>query len=79
MHGRLLFTTQDGYLGLASDTVQPGDVIAMFYGGCTPYVLRRTKTETRMGGWSFLGEAYVHGMMDGEALSLESETDFALV
>ncbi|KAH8659225.1 heterokaryon incompatibility protein-domain-containing protein [Tricladium varicosporioides] len=74
--GRRFITTMNGYMGWAPDNmfdsdqnqVQPGDKIAILFGCSTPIVVR-----SQNGYFQVLGEAYIHGLMDGEALAfLES-------
>ncbi|KAH7015477.1 heterokaryon incompatibility protein-domain-containing protein [Ilyonectria destructans] len=71
--GRRLMFTQKGYLGWVPDNtrgsleeqVQTGDMICVVFGCSTPLVIRP------MGeNFLVLGEAYVEGMMDGEAVAL---------
>lgn len=59
---RRLFTTSRGYMGVASATTEPGDVVCILFGSQMPLVLRK---EGEL--WSFVGQAYIHGIMDGEA------------
>ena len=61
---RRLIATRRGYLGLAAHAVKPGDFVCLFYGHPFPVVLRRKGTH-----WLFNGEAYIHGLMDGEAMA----------
>lgn len=61
---RRFFVTRKGYMGLGSHSTRPGDIIAVLSGGKTPYVLRKSGRALHR----FLGECYVHGIMDGEAL-----------
>ena len=42
--------------------MQPGDVVCLFHGGKYPLLIRPTGEHYR-----FLGQCYIHGMMDGEA------------
>lgn len=63
LHRRRLFTTQTGYLGLAPEEVCVGDSIAVLLGCNHPVVLRPGKE-----GLRYIGECYVHGLMDGEAV-----------
>lgn len=67
--GRRLFLTSRGYLGLGLEDTQPGDVIAVMPGGAVPYVLRmdaQRSQDTEYRVYRFIGECYVHGIMDGE-------------
>lgn len=61
---RRLFTTKKGYVGLGAKSVQIGDKVFVFPGGLVPFVLRGPIE----GFYRLVGEAYVHGMMRGEAL-----------
>ena len=56
-------------VGLAPSHAQKGDVIVIFLGAKFPYVLR----ETDHGTYTFVGEAYVHGVMYGEFIKKEVE------
>ncbi|KAJ4352232.1 uncharacterized protein N0V89_007579 [Didymosphaeria variabile] len=68
---RRLFNTTGGYLGLGPRDVQKGDSICVLHGSPFPMVLRQLGES-----WEIVGEAYIHGLMDGEAeaLGLEKET-----
>lgn len=79
------FITKEGYIGIGPPTVTRGDEIWVLYGGQVPFILKR-KAEgghaTRLGkatnnSFTFVGDAYVHGIMYGEALNscdVEQET-----
>ncbi|TPX18633.1 uncharacterized protein E0L32_002490 [Thyridium curvatum] len=62
---RALFVTRRGYIGLAPWNSREGDRVAVLYGGATPYVFRQSPVTGR---FALVGEAYVYGMMAGEAL-----------
>jgi hypothetical protein len=62
---RSFFQTTQGYLGLGPDTLQTGDVVCILFGGRCPFVLR-----PKEGFYQLIGEAYVHGIMYGEALAM---------
>lgn len=62
---RVIFVTEGGRLGIAPDTVLPGDIITMLLGGEVPVVLRPL---SEAGGYTYVAECYVHGFMDGEGL-----------
>lgn len=69
---RRFAVTSTGYYVLGPDAVQFGDVVVVLYGGKTPFLLRRDGSH-----WLLIGECYVHGLMNGEALDmngLEEET-----
>ena len=61
--GRLLFTTNDGYIGLAPKATKPDDQVCILLGCQTPLVLRPN------GAWGYevVGECYIDGFMDGAA------------
>ncbi|KAM5341812.1 hypothetical protein ACJ41O_014843 [Fusarium nematophilum] len=63
-HSRRFFVTRKGYFGIGPECMEHGDVIAVLFGGRVPYVLR----EMGEGTYYFIGECYVHGIMDGEVV-----------
>ncbi|GAB1192773.1 hypothetical protein APSETT444_001969 [Aspergillus pseudonomiae] len=78
---RCLFRTRQGYIGLGPVGVQPGDEVWLFATARTPFVLRqpsqgslgrqtRSSTSSTPEGEfrTFIGETYVHGIMNGEAM-----------
>ena len=60
---RKFFITQQGRLGLGPETMIPEDVVVIISGLAWPAILRSIN-----GRWLFIGLAYVHGIMDGEAV-----------
>lgn len=64
--GRRLFRTEKGYLGMGTISVEPGDQVWVLKGADIPLILRPAKD----GRYRLLGEAYVHGIMRGEALRM---------
>ncbi|PVH72982.1 HET-domain-containing protein [Cadophora sp. DSE1049] len=62
---RSFFRTEKGYYGLGPSEIEQGDVIVVLFGGTTPYVLRPIDQ-----GYRFVGECYVHGLMNGEAVAM---------
>jgi hypothetical protein len=66
-NGRFFFTAR-GYVGIAPDRARLGDRIAVVQGGAVPFVLRPGKHQGFASVYSLVGEAYVHGIMYGEAL-----------
>ncbi len=62
---RRFCSTTDGRIGLVPRSAAAGDVICVLYGGRVPYVLRPCKDE-----YTLIGESYIHGLMDGEAMDL---------
>lgn len=66
-HKRLALTRRRRDLALTMLSVKPGDEIWILFNGRTPYVLRKIEGEEH--GYYFVGEAYVHGFMEGEIFS----------
>ncbi|KAK4498991.1 hypothetical protein PRZ48_009502 [Zasmidium cellare] len=60
---RRFFRTGDHQLGVGFKATRPGDEVWLLAGGRVPYVLRPLSN----GNYEFQGEAYVHGIMKGEA------------
>jgi hypothetical protein len=76
---RRMFVTTDGHIGLTTPTGgEQGDLVCVFRGSSTPYVLRKRETEDRPASSGISGaeetyelicEAYLHGFMQGEGMS----------
>ena len=62
----------DAYMGITMGIPTDGDCVCILLGGDTPFVLR-PKSD---GEWQFLAEAYVHGIMDGEAMESTRQAGF---
>ncbi|KAK5652674.1 hypothetical protein OQA88_10268 [Cercophora sp. LCS_1] len=63
---RRAFSTADGYLGIGPASLEEGDGLFILAGADYPFVLREID-----GGYEVIGEAYVHGIMHGEAVREE--------
>ncbi|KAK5698437.1 hypothetical protein LTR17_023669 [Elasticomyces elasticus] len=63
--GRVMFASSTGFLGLVPHGTKEGDVVFIVRGADVPYVLRQYGS-----GYELIGEAYVQGIMDGEALAM---------
>jgi hypothetical protein len=63
--GRNFLRTQEGRMALGPTGALPGDIIFIFYQCSVPLLLRR---DTDVNYFKLVGECYVHGLMDGEAL-----------
>jgi hypothetical protein len=63
--------TRKGYLGIGPWMVQEGDAVMLVAGADMPYLFRKTNGGTNEVSWRLVGELYVHGIMDGEALQAE--------
>ncbi|TGO52093.1 hypothetical protein BOTNAR_0335g00040 [Botryotinia narcissicola] len=64
---RRFFMTKTGYIGLGPSCMEPGDSVCILFGGTTSYVIRPTSTVDE---YLFLGDSYVHGIMEGEAMTM---------
>jgi hypothetical protein len=64
LRGRSLLRTDSGGMGLGPDTTKPGDEIVILLGGRGAFVVR----PSRDGHFQMVGECYLHGFMNGEAL-----------
>lgn len=83
---RSFITTTKGFIGLAPDACLPGDVVAILGGSAVPVILRPAQASPRHNGsfdldgvsgssFQVIGDAYIHGVMDGEAFSLCGRTE----
>ena len=73
---RRFFRSVAGRFGWAPDKARAGDQICVFYGGDYPFVLR----ESGNGCHEIIGDGYLHGLMDGEAMDCAlEEREFRLV
>lgn len=69
-HNRSFIITSRGRCGISPLGTQVGDVVAVLFGGGVPYVIRRHEH-----GFLFVGESYVDGLMEGEAVQEWREGD----
>ena len=72
---RRFFISSSGYIGLVPSATMIGDRICVLSGGRMPYVLRPCHKKTGEDvsdslEYTFIGDAYVHGLMDGEAFDM---------
>lgn len=66
--GRRFARAWGGYYALCPPSAQAGDKLCLLFGGKTLYCIRPIRdTED---AYRFVGECYVHGFMDGEALDM---------
>jgi hypothetical protein len=71
---RRFFLTRKGNFGIGPMSSQAGDLLYLFAGGRTPYIIRQgsarhsVNSEGCSDAYTFVGECYCHGIMDGEAL-----------
>jgi hypothetical protein len=67
------WSTSTGHIGRSFCLPQPDDVIAVFYGASTPFLLHPVPGEQM---YQLMGEAYCHGIMQGEALLKKNESRY---
>lgn len=84
MMGRCFCITDSGSLGLGSGAMARGDVVVVPYGCSTPVLLRpegsssEDGSEERTQEYRFVGDVYIHGYMDGEAMDQGPREEFVL-
>ncbi|EEU35646.1 uncharacterized protein NECHADRAFT_86864 [Fusarium vanettenii 77-13-4] len=66
-HHRTLFKTPKKMLGLGYEMVRPGDLVALLWRVQSPIILRPRDG----GGFTYVGDAYVDGIMHGEFLDTQ--------
>lgn len=71
--GRHFFFTPKGYIGLVNGTARHTDVVVVLLGAPLPFVLRKAGDQ-----YILIGEAYVHGFKDGEAMRMMERGELAL-
>lgn len=64
---RRLFLTSKGFLGVGAQELRTGDSIWILPGSGVPFVLRKLES----GNHQLIGDAYVHGIMQGEVVDSE--------
>lgn len=62
---RKYFVTESGYLGLGPGAAKSGDCVVVILGLRTPFILRPQSG----GKYRIIGDAYVHGIMEGELVA----------
>ncbi|CAJ0553030.1 Ff.00g115420.m01.CDS01 [Fusarium sp. VM40] len=67
--------TNEGHLGCSCESAQVGDEVWIISGCPTPLVLR--KSNAGDGGYTLIGETYVHGVMNGEIVN--NDTDWTII
>ena len=65
--GRRFFVTKKGYFGIGPAELEEGDEIYILAGGKHPFALRPS-FGTQPDTFELVGDCYVHGIMDGEAV-----------
>lgn len=70
MHDSRPFLSASGYVGLCPSQAKPDDLIFIPLGAPVPLIIRGENGKYRL-----VGEAYVYGIMDGEFLSQDRQTE----
>ncbi|TGJ79135.1 hypothetical protein E0Z10_g9635 [Xylaria hypoxylon] len=70
-HGRRFGITRRGFCVLGPEDLAEGDTVAILLGGKTPFCPREFD-----GGYLLVGESYVYGFMNGEALKETTGEEF---
>ncbi len=82
-HNCVFSTSRDGYMGMCPRGTAPGDLICVFLGHPSPFVIRNTDIATAPGVYCYglIGECYVHGIIDGEVMedSKKKVQEFLLI
>jgi hypothetical protein len=73
--GRRPFSTKGGRIGLGHRSIKAGDMVCIFKTAPVPLVLRPPSLagESEHGAYTLVGEAYVHGIMNGEAFFMAAQ------
>lgn len=66
LYGSRILVSKRGYVGLCHFNTAAGDTIFLPSGAHCPYTIRPVTHADGKKTWKLLGEAYVHGIMDGE-------------
>ena len=69
MLGRTFISTSQGMVGLSPEESQTDDLVCIIIGNETPVVLRSCGE----GVYTWVGECYIHGIMDGEYMELSKQ------
>lgn len=69
LSGRRFCVSSDGYFGIVPKETQVHDWICVFLGVPVPFVIRKCED-----GYILVGDCYVHGLMEGEAVRKVEES-----
>ncbi|KAL8308875.1 hypothetical protein RB593_006944 [Gaeumannomyces tritici] len=75
-HGRSFIVTEKGYIGTAPFKTRVGDKVVALQGGAVPFIIREQEVDFVQGSggqpedaqYEFVGEAFVLGIMEGQAI-----------
>jgi hypothetical protein len=89
-YGRKFFITRGGYMGIGPFGMEKEDVVCLVEGACVPLILRdvervfladghQTSFQIRSKNqFQYIGDSYVHGIMDGEGFDPSSCEEFVV-
>ncbi|KAJ5062687.1 heterokaryon incompatibility protein-domain-containing protein, partial [Bipolaris maydis] len=69
---RRFFIASNGCMGMGPPEMQPGDSIVILLGSTVPFCIRAMQ-DAPNGNYRLVGDAYVHGLMDGEGVPNDCE------
>jgi hypothetical protein len=77
---RRFAVTERKYMGIVPNGSKAGDIVCVLFGTKVPFILRACTAPGQQYKYQLVGEAYIHGMMDGQALDLiYSAVDFTII
>jgi hypothetical protein len=76
--GRLVFVSEEGYFGSGPDSMGIGDTVWVVSGCSSLLVFREHPSDAT--SYQLVGEAYIHGLMQGEAVREDTKwTEICLI
>lgn len=63
---RVIFVTRTGLLGLGPRDTAVDDCVCIVFGGAVPFIMKRD-----VGFWLFVGDAYLHSLMDVSCAAIQ--------
>jgi hypothetical protein len=69
--GRLVFVSEEGYFGSGPESMEIGDTVWVVSGCSSLLVFRKHPSDATC--YQLVGEAYIHGLMHGEAVKEDTE------
>lgn len=77
---RRFAVTERKYMGIVPNGSKAGDIVCVLFGTKVPFILRECPAPGQQCKYQLVGEAYIHGMMDGQALDLDyNAVDFTII
>lgn len=64
----VFYLTKNGLIGVGPDGCRVGDKVYVLFGGRVPFILRPARKRGKQNCYRYVGQEYVHGIMDGEVL-----------